>query len=101
LYQPIDPGSLFGEHFGCGAKDPAGGFTFMVTDFYEGHNPRLVHLPETATAAPVPTRVPTKPTLGEVSVRRGGGLFNDCLMAIAPDGVIYVQSSSGIWKVSK
>lgn len=100
LYQPVTL-SNFGEHFGCGATDPAGGFTFMVTDFYGGHNPRLVHLPETATAAAVPAPVPTRPTLGEVSVGLGGGLFNDCRMAVAPDGVIYVQASTGIWKVSR
>jgi len=101
LYEPIAPNSLFSEHFGCGAKDPAGGFTFMVTDFVGGHNPRLVHLPETATGTAVPAPVPTRPTLGEVSVGAGGGLFYDCLMAIAPDGVIYVQSSDGIWKIAK
>jgi len=100
LYQPIAPFSLFAEHFGCGAKDPAGGFYFMVTDI-GGHNPRLVHLPETGTGAAVPAPVPTEPTLGAVSVNRGGGLFDDCLMAVAPDGVIYVESSNGIWKIAK
>ncbi|HMF41980.1 MAG TPA: hypothetical protein VKQ32_15000 [Polyangia bacterium] len=101
LYQPIDPSSRYSEHFGCGAVDPAGGFTFMVTDGSGGHDPRLVHLPEAATTAAVPTPVPTKPTLGEVSIGAGGGLFNDCLMAIAPDGVIYVESANGIWTISK
>jgi hypothetical protein len=103
LYTPIGPNSLFSEHFGCGARDPAGGFTFVVTDFLGGHNPRLVHLPETATGPAVPVAVPTKPTLGEVSVGVGLGasLFNDCLMAIAADGVIYVQSANGIWKIAK
>jgi hypothetical protein len=103
LYTPIGPNSLFSEHFGCGARDPAGGFTFVVTDFLGGHNPRLVHLPETATGPAVPVAVPTRPTLGEVSVGVGLGasLFNDCLMAIAADGVIYVQSANGIWKIAK
>ena len=91
-YQP-NPDMVYGERFGCGAKDPAGGFYFMVTDNWAGRNPRLVHLAKTATTPAAPTRVPTEPALGAV------GFFKECSMAVAPDGVIYVQSSNQIWKV--
>jgi hypothetical protein len=59
-------------------------------------NPRLVHLPEVATATIAPMPVPTEPTLGEAG---GGGGFGECQMAVAPNGVIYLRVGSQIWKV--
>ena len=98
LYQP-NADTIYGEHFACVATDPAGGFYALVTDVLGRHNPRLVHLPEAVTGATVPTLVPTVPTFGEVSVANGGGLFDDCTMAVAPNGVIYAQTGNQIWKV--
>ncbi len=98
LYQP-NMDLIYGEHFACIAKDPAGGFYSLVTDAESRHNPRLVHLPEAVTGTIVPALVPTAPTFGEVSVANAGGLFDDCTMTVAPNGAIYVQTGSQIWEV--
>src|SRR5262249_775428 len=74
LHQPT-PDTVQGEHYACAAADPGGGFYFIVTDIVNQDDPRLVHLPEGATAATVPTPVPTVPSLGEISYASGNSLF--------------------------
>jgi hypothetical protein len=51
-----------------------------------------------AASTTAPTLVPTEPTFGEAAVA-GARAFNECRMAVASNGVIYVQAGFQIWKV--
>jgi len=99
LYDPM-PNPINGGNFLCEARDPAGGF-YMIVDDIGGGSPRMYHVAEDANGAVGLTHVVTDPSFGEARFTQSENVaFEYCSLATAPDGTVYFQTESQLWKVS-
>jgi hypothetical protein len=90
--------ALNADNFICSARDPAGGFYSVITD--EGDQPHLYHIDETATGTQAFSGVSTRPSLAEAKASDSAPLaFDYCSLAVGPDGAIFLQTGSELWKI--
>ena len=86
-------------NFICSARDAAGGFYSVITD--QSDQPRLYHVDETATGTQAFTEVTTSPSFIEAEASQNETFaFKYCSLATAPDGTIFFQTMSQLWKVT-
>lgn len=102
---PIPP--FYATQFMCVGRDPAGGFFLMLTSAGGGtgnSGPRLFHVNEDATAETGVTEVFTTPSFAEAQnttlVFPYESTFDECSLAAAPNGTIFLRTSSQLWKVT-
>jgi hypothetical protein len=92
---------ILASDFLCSCRDPAGGFLVVVRNYKE-YAPRLYHVDEDVQGRAGLTWIETKPTFQEarqVGLVTDALAFNYCSLAAAPDGTIYFQTYSQVWKV--
>jgi len=102
LYQAslTQPSTIAANNFLCVARDPSGGFYFVVQDPTDDE-PRLYHVTEDAQGTSGLTWIETTPTFAQASQQRSNVFgFDYCSLATAPDGTVYFQSYAQLWKVS-
>jgi hypothetical protein len=87
--------------FVCSTRDPSGGFYFMLGRIGDYVGSHLFHVTETSSGADGLTLIDTVPTFLEASKTQNESLaFDFCSLAAAPDGTIFYQTASQLWKVS-
>lgn len=88
------------SNFTCVARDPAGGFYFIVQNVAD-YAPRLFHVTEGAQGASGLTLIDTVPSFAEAKKQASstfGFLF--CSLATGKDGAVYFQTYAQLWKVA-
>ncbi len=95
-----DKDALDADNFLCSARDPEGGF-YVVVDSADGKvGAVLFHLTEDSNESRGFGIVPTVPTLTQAEVIADETFsFGFCSLAVAPDGVIYMQTMSQLWRI--
>jgi hypothetical protein len=94
------PPSPYTPNFTCLARDPAGGFYVMVgaVDF---EAPNLYHVTEDASGTHGLELIDTVPTFSFAAKTQSETFaFDFCSLAVGPDGAVYYQTYSQLWKVS-
>jgi hypothetical protein len=91
--------ALQANNFICSARDPAGGFYTVITD--QNDQPHLYHVDEVATGTQAFTEVVTSPSFIEAEASQNETFaFLYCSLATAPDGTVFFQTMSQLWKVA-
>jgi hypothetical protein len=86
-------------NFICSARDPAGGFYSVITD--QSDRPHLYHVDETATGTQAFSEVTTSPSFIEAEASQNETFaFMFCSLTTAPDGTVFFQTMSQLWKVT-
>jgi hypothetical protein len=85
-------------NFVCTTRDPAGGFYFVLGRPGDFMGPHLYHVSEDASRLEL---VQTSPTFQEVVGTQSDQLaFDFCALAAAPDGTIFYQTFTQLWRIS-
>jgi hypothetical protein len=93
---------LNSDDFECVARDPSGGF-YAVVDNYFSETPgvSLYHLTDDVTSTSGYALVPLSPSLTQAKMEtKETFAFDYCSLAVAPDGTIYFQTFSQLWKIT-
>jgi hypothetical protein len=95
------PTSQYKPNFVCSARDPSGGFYFVLGRLLDNQGSHLYHVTETASGADGLTLIATVPTFLEASKTQNETFaFDFCSLAAAPDGTVFYATYSQLWKVS-
>jgi hypothetical protein len=88
------------SNFTCAARDPAGGFYFIVQNV-DDYAPRLFHVTEDAQGTSGLTSIDTVPSFAEAKKQASSTFgFLYCSLATGPDGAVYFQTYAQLWKVA-
>jgi len=94
------PNILPASNFSCSARDPSGGFYFIIQDV-DDYAPRLYHMTEDAQGTSGLTWTETTPSFLEAKKRVSNVYgFDFCALAAANDGTVYFQSYAQLWMAS-
>src|SRR6188768_264752 len=95
-----DKHALDADNFLCSARDPEGGFYVVVDSADYDVGSVLFHLTEDSNESRGFGTVPTVPTLTQAEVIADETFsFRFCSLAVAPDGVVYMQTMSQLWRI--
>lgn len=95
-------GPLNADTFMCIARDPSGGL-YAVVDNYFSKSPgvNLYHINDDATSTSGYGVVAVSPSLTQAKKETTETFaFDYCSLAVAPDGTIYFQTFSQLWKIT-
>jgi len=88
------------SNFTCAARDPAGGFYFIVQNTSD-NAPRLFHVTEDAQGTTGLTAIDTVPSFAAAKKQASNTFgFLYCSLATGPDGAVYFQTYAQLWKVA-
>jgi hypothetical protein len=94
------PQSPYIPNFTCAARDPAGGF-YVIVGSVDFEPPNLYHIAEDASGTRGLELIDTVPTFSFAAKTQSETFaFDYCSLAVGPDGTVYYQTYSQIWKVS-
>jgi hypothetical protein len=95
-----DKHALNADNFLCSARDPEGGFYVVVDSAENNVGAVLFHLTEDSNESRGFGTVPTAPTLTQAEEFADETFsFGYCSLAVAPDGVVYMQTMSQLWRI--
>ena len=95
-----DEHALNASNFLCSTRAPQGGFYVVVDNPEYDVNSVLYYLSEDSNESRGFASVPTAPTLTEAEkIADETFSFRFCSLAVAPDGAIYMQTMSQLWRI--
>jgi hypothetical protein len=93
------PSAVSADNFLCAARDPSGGFYLLVNDV-SSRAPRLYHVADDAQGTAGLTWIPTAGSFEEAkSFQTEPSGFDDCSIATARDGNVFIQTCHQLWRV--